>query len=337
MLVVRPIELNDIDDLLELAEKAGQGMTSLPKDRPVLLKKIQCSMDSFARTAPHPDDYFLLVMEDTEKEKVVGTAGITGQTGAREAYYAYRLTSVMHHSHSLQKQVRSEALHLSNDYAGCSAVGTFFLDPDYRGNGSWLGKSRYMLMGLYPERFQQSVIAELRGYTTSDGQSPFWDAVGVHFFEMTFDEADRLSGIGSNQFITELIPKYPIYTLFLPESAREVIGVPAKAGEGAKALLEAEGFRYERLVDLFDAGPIMRADIKQLKTVTQMKKAAITIKADESKGNHKTILSNGKWNGFRVTRIMSQDHSPLCDEHVARHLSIRSGDQVAYVFQEASS
>ena len=337
MLVVRPIELSDIDDLLELADKAGPGMTSLPKDKSVLLKKIQCSIDSFDRSSAHADDYFLLVMEDTDKNKVVGTAGITAQTGAKEAYYAYRLMSVTHHSHSLQKQVRSEALHLSNDYTGCSTVGTFFLDPAYRGNGSWFGKSRYILMGLYPERFQTSVIAELRGYTDSEGKSPFWEAVGAHFFEMTFDEADHLSGIGSNQFITELIPKYPIYTLFLPDSAREVIGVPAEAGQRAKALLEKEGFRYERLVDLFDAGPIMRSEVKHLHTVQGLKKTKATVgQTNAASDAKKIIVSNGKWSDFRVSQITSGDNI-TCPTDVAAQLSIQADDEIAYFIQGASS
>ena len=334
MLIVRPIEHKDIDDLLELAGKAGKGMTSLPQNRDVLLKKIQRSIDSFARTEKDKTDYFLLAMEDTARKKMVGTAGVTALTGAHEAYYAYRLMSVTHHSHSLQKQVRSEALHLSNDYTDCSTVGTFFLDPEYRGNGHWLGKARYMLMGLFPERFQPSVIAELRGYTDDVGRSPFWDAVGSHFFQMSFDEADNLSGIGSNQFITELIPKYPIYTVFLPEAARSVIGQPAVAGRRAKELLEEEGFHYERIVDVFDAGPIMRADVRSLKTVLDMKTSPIEI-GDTDETGDKMIISNGKWNDFRVAQVKKENATaPICNPKTAELLHIEASDAVTYYIQE---
>ncbi|MDF1764690.1 MAG: arginine N-succinyltransferase, partial [Oleibacter sp.] len=261
MLIVRPVVANDLKDLLELAEKAGDGMTSLPLDSTALMARIELSIESFARSEKHPDDYFFLVMEDSERNKVVGTAGVYAMTGARQAFYAYRLMNLTHYSHSLNKQVRSQILHLTNDYTDCSEVGTLFLDPDYRGNGHWLARSRYLLMGLFRQRFSESVIAELRGWTDINGNSPFWEAIGRQFFQMEFDDADTLCGIGSNQFITELMPKYPIYTNLLPADAQAVIGKPADVGLRAKQLLEAEGFHYDRVVDIFDAGPLMLANI----------------------------------------------------------------------------
>ena len=71
MLIVRPIAFTDLEDLYELAVKAGNGMTSLPKNRTALEGRIRSSVDSFARTEKHSDDFFLLVMEDTDKRKVV--------------------------------------------------------------------------------------------------------------------------------------------------------------------------------------------------------------------------------------------------------------------------
>ena len=36
----------------------------------------------------------------------------------------------------------------------------------------------------------------MRGYSDENGCSPFWDAIGHHFFNMDFSTADYLSGIG---------------------------------------------------------------------------------------------------------------------------------------------
>ncbi len=64
------------------------------------------------------------------------------------------------------------------------------------------------------------MVSELRGVVGPDGVSPFWEALGRHFFKMDFSEADRLSATTDNQFILDLMPKYPIYADLLPE-ARE--------------------------------------------------------------------------------------------------------------------
>ncbi len=267
MLVVRPIQQADIEDLLELAKKAGKGMTSLPPCKDSLLKKIKASEASFARDSSHEDDYFLLVMEDTDIKRVVGTAGIYARTGCSQAFYAYRVMPVTHYSHSLNTEVRHELLHLTNDYTDCSEVGTLFLDPDYRGNGRWLAQSRYLLMGIFPERFSENVIASLRGVLDEKNASPFWEAIGKQFFQMEFEEADQLCSKGTNQFITELMPKHAIYTSMLPQKAREAIGKPHKESERAMRLLAKEGFDYEGVIDIFDGGPFLRAKISRLKSV----------------------------------------------------------------------
>lgn len=299
MLFIRPVAMKDLNDLLELSVKAGKGMTSLPNDSDALAVKIQSSIDSFNSNTSRDDDYFLLVMEDIEKNKVVGTAGVYARTGARQAFYAYRVISMNHHSHNLDKQVQNDMLHLTNDYTGCSEVGTLFLDQDYRGNGHWLARSRYLLMAQFPERFSSHVIAELRGYVNEQGNSPFWDAIGQHFFQMDFAEADDLCGVGSNQFITELMPKHPIYTNLLPKSAQDVIGRPNNDGHRAKELLEEEGFEFDNVVDIFDAGPIMRARINGLRSIKRMEQGLARV-TDERMVNSKSIVANSSLKDFRV-------------------------------------
>jgi len=312
MLVIRPVARNDLDDLLALAGKAGKGMTSLPSCPDSLAHSIQISLDSFLRTEQHPEDYFLLVMEDLDKGKVVGTAGVYSQTGARQAFYAYRLMSLTHYSHSLDKQTRSETLHLTNDYTDCSEVGTLFLDPDYRGNGHWLAKARYLLVGQFQHRFQSHVIAELRGWVDAQGQSPFWNGIGQNFFDMDFDSADKLCGTGSNQFITELMPKYPIYTCMLPKGARDVIGKPNAAGLRAMELLEEEGFVYDKVVDIFDGGPLLKAQVSRLRSVRRIDQGIVKVSAEKIT-TKPTLVATSNLKDFRVifTALTRRDHGGL--------------------------
>ena len=53
---------------------------------------------------------------------------------------------------------------------------------------------------------------------------PIWDAIGRHFFDMGFDEADQHNSQAGNQFISDLMPPYPIYVALLPKSAQEALG-----------------------------------------------------------------------------------------------------------------
>ena len=333
MLVIRPVAHKDLDDLLVLAHKAGKGMTSLPPCPESLTKSIQLSVDSFAREEKHADDYFLLVMEDLEQEKVVGTAGVYSQTGARQAFYAYRLMSLTHYSHSLDKQTRSEMLHLTNDYTDCSEVGTLFLDPDYRGNGHWLSKARYLLMGQFQQRFQSHVIAELRGWVDDDGRSPFWDAIGQHFFEMDFDTADKLCGTGSNQFITELMPKHPIYTCMLPDAARDVIGKPNSDGLRAMQLLQDEGFVYDKVVDIFDGGPLMKAPIEQLRSVRRIDQGSAK-SSREKILTEPTLVATSSFSDFRVvfTRVArSGDGTLKLKSEDLKALGVKDGALLRFI------
>ncbi len=299
MLVIRPVEASDLDDLLALANKAGKGMTSLPTSEAAMDKKIHNSQESFARAASSLDDFFFLALEDSERGRVIGTASVYARTGSRQAFYAYRVMPVTHYSHSLHKQIRSELLHLTNDYTDYSEVGSLFVDPNYRGNGRWLAASRYLLMGQFPDRFAQYVIAELRGIVDDHGHSPFWDAIGRHFFEMEYDEADALCGTGSNQFITELMPKHPIYTCLLPATAREAIGTPNQVSRRAMAFLQHEGYEYENVIDIFDGGPIMRAKIQHLKSVRNIQQGSATI-ADGRLPGEPTLVANTTLSRFRV-------------------------------------
>lgn len=336
MLLVRPVRISDLDDLLTLSQLAGSGMTSLPPERDILQKKIQRSLLSFAHGEYCRDDYFLLVLEDSENQRVVGTAGIYTSTGSDQAFYAYRVTPANHYSHSLQREVRAEILQLTNDYTDCSEIGTLFINGDYRGNGSWLARSRYLLMAQFHHRFSENVIAQVRGWLDDNHQSPFWNAIGQHFFEMDYTEADRLCGTGSNLFITELMPRYPIYTNLLPSSAREAIGRAHRNALPAQALLQKEGFHYENLVDIFDGGPMLRARLNTMATPSAAQQSNVQIENNLAHSASFLIATQSLEN-FRAARVqgqLSEWGTLLLLPDVCANLQLQEGDAVHYVSLE---
>jgi arginine N-succinyltransferase len=191
---------------------------------------------------------------------------------------------------------------LTNEFVGYTEVGTLFLREAHRGGGAGrlAAQSRYLLMASCPERFGEMVLAELRGVVDAKGDTPFWDAIGRHFFAMDFTEADILSAVSDNQFILDLMPKYPIYVDLLPPEAREVIGRCHADGVGALKLLEWEGFRFERTVDIFDGGPLVAAPRKLIRTVRESR--MVTLMAGDASGET-GIVSNDDFNEIRVTLI----------------------------------
>ena len=274
MLVIRPIGPQDQDALYQIAVDSGVGFTSLPINRDVLNKKIARSVASFAKPLDAPDDEgYLFVLEDTETGEVMGTTAIEASVGTRAPFYHYHRQTVVHASPTLEVHNKMEVLTLCNHYTGCAEVCTLFLQEAHRNgtNGRLLSKSRFLFMAQFAERFGSKVIAEMRGVNDASGNSPFWHWLGTHFFSMEFKQADYLVGLGNKVFIAELMPKYPLYVNLLSPEAQAVISHVHEKTKPALRLLEKEGFQHIGYVDIFDAGPTVES---QLKDVSSVKKPA---------------------------------------------------------------
>lgn len=337
-MVLRPIEARDLDGMYRLAGMVGTGMTNLPEDKQALQKKIEHSLASHAKkiaAGENPDsETYLFVLEDTENQQIVGCSGIFASVGLDRPFYSYRVLELPHVSPELGIYKSVPALHMVNQYTGEAEVGVLFLEKDYRknGNGRLLAKARYLFMAEFRNRFPDGVIAEMRGSQYAEGQSAFWDAIGSHFFDMNFQEADSYS-VNSTQFIADLMPKHPIYICTLPIAAQEVIGVAHQDSKPALELLKQEGFRYEGGVDVFDAGPQVFCALDQIATVRDSKKAIIK-KLDTPKNSVDVFLSNTKLESFRLARGLieeQKDGDIILEPALAKALKLNIGDAVRYV------
>lgn len=259
--LVRPL---DLDSLVELAGETTFGLTTLTPDPERLQKRIE---ESESGDSP------LLVMVAGDQERVIGTAGLfthVGDSKRAEPFYTYRLERTIHQSEALQVHNEVDVLHLAKLFDGPTELGTLFLHPDFRGGGKGrvLSLSRFLLVARDPEKYDRQVIAEMRGVIDGLGHSPFWDAIGRHFFQVDFPIADILSS-KDKQFIAELMPTHPIYVPLLPPDAQRVIGKVHDKTEPARRLLESEGFHFAKTVDIFDGGPCLRCDRKAIRTIVE--------------------------------------------------------------------
>ncbi|WP_435274904.1 arginine N-succinyltransferase [Psychrobium sp. nBUS_13] len=336
MLVIRPIVAADYPALMQIAHDSGVGFTSLPTNEQLLRSRIAHSEESFAANATQPGtEGYLMVMEDTETGKVVGTSGIESAVGLDNAFYHYHLGKVVHSSQELKLHNTIDTLTLCNDYTGAAELCTLFLSQDARGgnNGRVLSRCRFLMLAEFGERFGDKVIAEMRGVSDESGNSPFWEWLEAHFFSMDFPTADYLSGIGNKVFIAELMPRYPIYTNLLSQEAQDVIGRVHEKTRPALRLLEREGFRYRGYVDIFDAGPTVECEREQINAVRGC--VRVTVKISDVEEGSPFVACNTDFEHFRATEVHinlceNQEFAFITQEH-ANALNVTDGDKIRVV------
>ncbi len=332
--VMRPARLTDLDALTDLAELSGPGFTSLPVDEPILRERLEKSERAFdGRQRRLQYGKYLLMLEHVPTGRVVGCSAVKAGTGIDQPFFNYRVITLAQASHAAgNMRFDMDALVLTNEYVGYTEVGTLFLRPEHRGGGAGrlAAQSRYLLMAAAPERFGDHVLAELRGVVDDHGTSPFWECLGRHFFRMDFAEADRLSATTDNQFIVDLMPRYPIYVDLLPPEAREVIGRCHADGVGAYKLLQWEGFDFDRTVDIFDGGPLVAAQRRHIRTISESR--AVTVSAGDISGEPAArdgLVSTDELGHFRVSlgRVMLRGDDAVTSLEVLEMLGLRAGSR----------
>lgn len=336
--LIRAVTLDDIDPLMEMIRSVTPGLTTLLLDRPRLLERVERSHFAFSRRSEGPGgEPYVLVMEDIDSGKLIGTSTVYGKTGGYEPIYVYRIVTTVHQCPqlSIRDQQRS-TLHLERIYDGPTEIGSLFLMPEYRGGGRgrFLSLSRFLLLAQRPARFADRVIAEMRGRGEADGTSPFWENVMRPFFGIDFPTADALSTINKT-FIEELVPPFPIAMDLLPPAAREVIGKVHPETEPAVKLLHDEGFAATDLIDIFDGGPVLECATRSIRAVASSRKGKAVIGKASAGGDDKpgplmlvASLSGGFRCVTRPVRIEPTDGEPsiVIDSTAGERLGIGDGD-----------
>lgn len=271
MFIIRPIRENDLEGLMLLLEKSGHGLTTLPRNREFLAKRIRTSERSFLHREDGPagEDY-LFVMEEIFTGKIVGVCAIISKIGGFQPYYFYKIESTHHESELLgvENDVTSLLFHFVHN--GPAEICSLYLHPDFRNsqNGRFLSLSRFLFIAENRKFFESAIIAEMRGMVKDSGVSAFWEAVGKHFFKIDFPTADSLY-MKNKRFIEELLPKHPIMANILPADAQHVIGKVHPDTEPAKRILEQEGFKNSGLVGIFEPGPVLIAEVDTIRTIRE--------------------------------------------------------------------
>ena len=193
-----------------------------------------------------------------------------------------------------------------------------------------MSKCRFLMMAEHPHRFSKTVFAEMRGVSDENGNSPFWQWLEEHFFSIDFKLADYLTGIGKKGFIADLMPKLPIYINLLSKEAQAVIGQVHENTKPALRLLEKEGFTCRNYVDIFDGGPSVECEVRNIESVRHSFRAKVTIAPHASSQDF--LISNTSFEHFRATAAKASydqaSESVVLSPEVAEALQVNQGDFV---------
>lgn len=335
MFIIRPIKQKDLDGLMKLLEVSGYGLTTLPKDAEVLKRRIRNSERSFLHREDGPggEDY-LFVMEELFTGRIVGVSAIISKIGGFQPYYFYKLEHTHHESKLVNVKNDVTSLHFHFIHNGPAEICSLFLHPEFRNaqNGRFLSLSRFMFIAENRKYFEDQIIAEMRGMVNEKGHSPFWDAVGAKFFKIDFTDADNMY-MKNKRFIEELLPKNPIMANILPEEAQYVIGRVAPETEPAKRILEQEGFNFSGLVGIFEPGPVLIADVDNVRTIRESIVGEIAEIEDKPAKTPEHIISRteGPYRCALGTVTKLKTGGLKISGVTAAALKLRLGDKIRFV------
>jgi arginine N-succinyltransferase len=330
MFIIRPITKEDTEEFIKMALQA-KGMTSLPKNPEILRQKIEDSQQAFSAKIDHPgNEKYLFVLENLITKKVGGVCGIDAKTGLDHPLYFYHIESfqdspllrpnpVMHvvERRNMPSEIRS--LYLLNELR-------------HEGVGRLLSLSRFLFIAAHRERFENTIFAEMRGYIDEHGNSPFWNGIGQHFFDMDLEKIQRLRDQG---FIVtpEMLPNHPIYTSLLPIHVQESIGKVHDNTLPAFHMLLQEGFHTTNDIDVFDGGPRLEATTDEISKISKSILGTITDIDSVSVDSSRRIACNNRLD-FRAcfAHLTINDSKGITiTQEVAHALQVQIGDPIRYI------
>ena len=148
---------------------------------------------------------------------------------------------------------------------------------------------------------------------------------------MDFEAADVANSAMGNQFISDLLPRHPIYVALLPKEARDILGKPHANAEPAQRLLINEGFAYRGYIDVFDGGPLLDVGTDEIKTVRESKKYTVRLGGDESAAP--MMIAAGRLSAFRAIFVPAsiQDETISISKEAMAALNVSENEHVTAV------
>lgn len=338
MYILRSVQPNDLKDLFDLSNILT--FINLPPDEDLISAKIDSSIKSFMNPSKNLwENYYIFVLEDLEKNEVLGVSMIHAQHGTEnEPHFYLTVGQEAKFSQTINTGFVHGTLKLGLDTNGPTEIGGLILNPSYRGHKEKLGKQlsfvRFLYMASQTDKFKPMVHSELMPPLDRFGNSPLWEAVGRRFFNMNYHEADVLSR-SNKEFILSLFPSENIYQTLLPMEARESIGKVGKETEPVKRMLESIGFKYTLEVDPFDGGPHYRCPLKEIEPIKNQITGQLIANHFNPKEARDVLLNvtntNYDFFAFRTKLQVHGDGQVSIDPEIIKKLNIATPQRITAI------
>ena len=128
------------------------------------------------------------------------------------------------------------------------------------------------------------------------------------------------------------MPRHPIYIPLLPKEAQAVIGQVHEKTKPALKILQGEGFRFQNLVDIFDAGPVVSCPRDEIRTVRESMNAPIEQITNEPIDSPPYVVSNARreFRACQCNLAFGDQGGVILTSQVSRALNTNVGDNVRY-------
>jgi arginine N-succinyltransferase len=335
VLILRPIERDDLEDLIVLAKMLDS--MNLPSDRAFLESRIEHSLRTFSGGLGEDETGLsVFVLQDLDAGRCVGTSMIIHKHGTPALpYYWFEVSTEERRSVELGKRFVHQRLRLRHSEDGPTEIGGLILDPGYRRHPEKCGKAlsvvRFAYMSLHPDLFEREVIAEMLSPFEASGENVLWEAFGRRFTGLTYQQADHLSG-RDKRFIADLFPRETVYATLFPKKVQDAIGQPGETAKAALCILDKVGFQFLNQVDPFDGGPYYGAARDAITSVAERRELVLpgtSRSMDASYEGPLALLSTEAGPGFRATVIpLDADEAPIVSEECRDALGVKGGDRV---------
>lgn len=334
MIIIRPITRKDQDLFIEFSFESLLGMTNLPRNRQNLLDKIMHSESSFLQHIEQSgDEDYYFVLEDLTTGRIGGTSAILAESTKSFTHF-YRIEKVITHAKHFSIPKELHILKVVKNPPHSSEICALYLQPSFRhmGQGRLLSLSRFLFIAAHRQRFKKKIVAEMRGYIDQRQSSPFWEAIGRHFCDLSFVELmAQLEQVQAS--LCEILPQFPIYLELLPKEVQEVIGKTHNSTKPAYQMLLQENFSFNQEIAIFEGGPLLSAKTSAIRTIQKSMLTQIEVTTAPLTDETEYILANEHLN-FRACygkiQIISKTQARI-NEEVASALLVKKGDWIRYV------
>ncbi len=329
--LIRSVKSEDLSQLTDLARQFT--LLNLPADKKIIGEKIERSLGSFSGELKKHEAEYLFVIEDTVEDLIVGSSLIMAKHGTKATPHSYfKVLEKNHVSKGLGIGFIHKVLSFHSDTDGPTEIGGLLVNKQYRKRPEKLGKqislSRFLYMGMFPQKFEKRILCELAPPLGDDGRSEFWEALGRRFTGLPYQEADLLSQT-HKEFIASLFPSENIYLCLLDAKARLVLGRVGEETKPAQQLVESIGFRYIEEVDPFDGGPHFAVDFKEALPIKQGKKLRASI-GRPSHGQHSLVGFMAAEDDFHAALVEceAQGDKVIFNEEKFKELELETNQEI---------